>query len=80
MIINFKFGFEFNGFIYGWHKKELYRLPTTKGNRSYTLIKVGTYEGGYYVGRRMKSNRQVKAMTHYINKKVEIIESDDLPF
>jgi hypothetical protein len=80
MIIHFKFGFEFNGLMYGWHKKELYRLPTTKNNRHYTLMKVGRYANGYYVGRRMKSDAIVKSMTRFINVKVEIIEDDQMPF
>lgn len=80
MIIEFNYGFEFNGFIYGWKDKDLYRLPTNRGNRHYPLKKVGKYEGGYYVGRRMKSIAQVKSMTHFINKKVEIIEHSDVPF
>lgn len=80
MILEFSYGFKFNGFLYGWKDKELYRLPITRNNRHYPLMKVGRYEGGYYVGRRMKSDKQVKSMTHFINEKVEIIESSDLPF
>ncbi len=40
MILKFKYGFEYNDFLYGWNNKELYRLPSKSGNKSYGLKKL----------------------------------------
>lgn len=41
MIIDFKYGFEHRGFLYGWYKKELYRLPSVgKDNRKHGIKKL----------------------------------------
>jgi len=80
MILKYKYGFEFNGVLFGWKDKELYRLPQMIGKRFYPLKKCGSYEGGYHVCRKRKSIQQLKSMTHFINFEVEEIESSDCPF
>ena len=39
MTIEFKYGFEFEGFLFGWHKKELYRLPSLSSDGKKLSIK-----------------------------------------
>lgn len=84
MKIYFKKGFYFKGYLYGWRKKELYRLPkvTTKGY--YTLMKlkkckVGNSEG-YNIARSKKSLKQLEAFTTDINYIYEKITDEDCPF
>ena len=84
MIISFKFGFKFNGILYGFNDKKLYRLPQMIGLRFYPLlelpqINVGNTKG-YLVGSKRKSMIQIKSMTHFINENIEIINDSDCPF
>jgi hypothetical protein len=67
MIIDFKYGFEYNGFLFGWHKKELYRLPSVSKGKSYgikklSIIKVGN-DKGYRVKREKMSIKKIVEMT-----------------
>lgn len=82
MILNFKYGLEFNGIIYGWKDKELYRLPQMIGKRFYPLKKCGTcFEGnGYLLLGKRKSIKQLESMTILINKKISKVVSSDCPF
>lgn len=85
MKIEFKHGFNYKGVLYGWKDKQLYRLPTFIKKRFYPLKELKTWKRngidvGYYVGQERKSFVQLKSMTISINKKIDIIEDDDLPF
>ena len=81
MIIKYKYGFEYNGKIYGWKNKELYRLPQMIGDRFYSKIKCAKWgDKGYYLGADRKSHKQLKAMTYYINHEEEVIDHHDCPF
>ena len=84
MKLKFKYGFNYKDFLYGWLKKELYRLPSTSGNKSYglkrlSLIKVGVGEG-YRLKKDKLSVLQCKNMAVEINKVITVInDTIDLP-
>ena len=84
MIISFKYGFEHDDFIFGWHKKELYRLPILVKGRKYglkklSLINVGRQQG-YRVKRQKLSIEQLRQKTIFINRQVEVIQGvPDMP-
>lgn len=80
MIIKFKYGCFVNDTLYGWSKRELYRLPQKIGNRFYPLKKVGKYKELYYVGKTLKSKAQLESMTVVIDKEVSLIRDSDVPF
>ena len=82
MIIKYNRGFEYNGILYGWKEKKLYRLPQTISGKEYPLkevpmIKVGS-KTGYLLRGMRKSLSQVKGMTTEIDFTLEVIESDDI--
>lgn len=87
MIINYKYGFDFEGILYGWkpnEKLKLYRMPQMIGKRFYPLkelklIDVGNTKG-FYVGSKKKSIAQLKDMTVFINYKYQVISDKDCPF
>jgi hypothetical protein len=73
MIWNFKYGFEYKGFNFGWKDKKLFRLPSEKNLRNYPLkelklIKIGNKEG-YRVVRDKKTINQLMEITETINFK-----------
>ena len=85
MILDFVYGIEYKGFIYGWNKRELYRLPSESGNRSYRLKKLNTIMVGNQIGYHLKrtkfSIKQLKSMTILIPKvSINIFSSNDLPY
>jgi hypothetical protein len=84
MIYIFKFGFFNKSILYGWHKKELYRLPQVIGKRFYPLKKLNQIDvnnrKGYLVGSQRKSLAQLENITIFIDKKIQTIKDDDCPF
>lgn len=78
MNIIFKYGFEYDGFLYGWNKKELYRLPSKSGNKSYGLKKLDKINVGNTFGYRLKGAKlsiyQLKQLTTEINIEIPVIE------
>lgn len=89
MIIRYKYGFKFNGVLYGWMERNLYRLPQMIGKRFYPLKEVpyieqkrksGMFKGYRLYGNVRKSIKQIQSMTHYIDFEHEIIENIDTPF
>ena len=86
MIIKYKYGFDFNGILYGWKSKELYRMPQNIGKRFYPLkqLELKTWNNGltrgYLVGKKRKSLEQLKAMTIFINHEDQVILDENLPF
>lgn len=86
MIIKYTKGFIFNGVIYGWKDKDLYRLPQVIGKRFYPAFKCKPYTNdkqeniGYYVGRKRKSISQLRDMTVSVNFERQIIKDKDCPF
>jgi hypothetical protein len=84
MIIKFKYGFEYDGFLYGWNNKDLYRLPSTSGNKSYGLKKLDAIVVGNGIGYRIKkqklSLKQLKDKTIFIDKEYQVInDTVDIP-
>lgn len=79
MTLKFKNGFVYDGFTYGWNKKELYRLPSTsKDNKSYGLKKLDLIDIGFQKGYRIKRQKftveQLASRTVEINREVKIIK------
>lgn len=85
MIIHYKFGFVFEGKLYGWKDKRLYKLPQEVNGRFYGLLECKKWkrngkELGYFLGDKAKSTSQLLSMTHFIDKKIDVINDDDVPF
>ncbi len=80
--MNFKYGFLYQGVKYGWFKKDLYRLPFTKGKRSYGLKKIHPVRLGkvYNLQRGQKTIAQMQLMTIPVDWKVIIHSGKDCPF
>ena len=82
MIINYIYGFKFEGILYGWTKDwELHKLPQTIKGITYAkkeleLIDVGKQKG-YLVGCKRKSIPQLKDMTVFINFEYQTISDKD---
>ena len=84
MIIKFKYGFEYDGFLYGWNNKDLYRLPSTSGNKSYGLKKLDAIVVGngiwYRIKKQKLSLKQLKDKTIFIDKEYQVInDTVDIP-
>lgn len=73
MITNFKYGFEYKSFNFGWKDKVLYRLPSQKNLKTYPLKKLSLIEignkKGYRVCRDKKTIDQLMEITEVINYK-----------
>jgi len=85
MILIFKYGFEFNGFLFGWNSKELYRLPSVSGVKHYGLKKLPQITVGNKIGYRIKREKftidQLKYKTQLIKPiEINILKDKDLPF
>jgi hypothetical protein len=83
-IINFKFGFEHKGFLFGWHKKELYRLPSVSiNNKKYGIKKLNLIDIGNTKGYRLKKDKftvtQCVEMTRLIEEAVKTYEEKNIP-
>ena len=88
MIVNYVFGFKFDGILYGFKEKKLFRLPQMIGLRFYPLKEVPLREeiigksewNGYLLRGKRKSFAQIKSMTVFINETIEEVEDSDCPF
>lgn len=86
MIQIYKYGFEYKGMTFGWKNKELFRLPSTKNKRSYSLKKVPLItvgnKKGYRIVRDKKTIEQLMELTETINYKYVVNgkNDDDCPF
>lgn len=84
MIINFQYGFSHKDFIFGWHKKELYRLPSENSPHYYPLKKLKLIKVGKQKGYRCKKDKlslkQLSSKTIFIGKKISIIQDKNCPF
>lgn len=84
-VLNFKYGFDYKSFQFGWLDKELYRLPSKTGNRFFPLKKLKKIKVGKGYGYRVKRDKlsliQLEAKTKVINKKIKTIDkNNDTPF
>ena len=87
MIIEINHGFVHSGMLFGWHEKELYRLPQMFNGRSYGFKKVNIFhckKRNKQFFQCYKSDLtldQVKHKTVVIPKVViNIVNSEDCPF
>lgn len=80
----YKFGFEYKGVIYGWKFKKLYKLPYTKGLRSYQLKEIPMHcpksTALYNIQRDKFSLKQLKEKTIEINVSIISLIDYDCPF
>lgn len=83
MTIKFEHGFIYEDFTYGWNNEELYRLPSTSGNKSFGLKKLNEIMIGAKIGYRIKGQKftiqQLKDRTIIVDKEFKIIESPHIP-
>ena len=83
-VIIYSFGFEFDGIIFCWKNKELYRMPHVKDNRNYKKRKLelqkigGSY--GYFICGIPKSLTNLKSITKRIDHKEFMNINSDVPF
>lgn len=86
MIWNFKYGFTYKEFNFGWRNKKLFRLPTIKNLKSYPIKELSTIDvgnkKGYRVVRDKKTIEQLMELTEIINYKYVVNGKgdDDCPF
>ena len=86
MIRNYRYGFNYKNFTFGWFKKELYRLPSKSGLSFYPLKKLNLIDvgnkKGYRIVRDKKTIDQLKELTEVINFEYVINgkQSEDTPF
>jgi len=86
MIKKIRYGFLFEGIEYGWIDKELYRLPSLKGNRNLpfkklNLVIIGKSEG-YRLSGKPKTIKQLEEFSEVINYELVLNGkgSKDCPF
>jgi hypothetical protein len=83
MVIRFSYGFTYKGMLYGWYRKELYRLPTKVGDRQYGVKKLTQIMVGCQIGYRIKRDRktieQLRQKTVILNEEVSIVTDFDIP-
>lgn len=77
-----KHGLNYNGIIYGWIKKKLYRLPyfNTKTKRSYDLKEVKEIGNHYLIARNKVNKITVKNKTTVINTEIIMYNEQLTPF
>jgi hypothetical protein len=80
----YSFGFTFDGILFCWKKKELYRMPYSRGNRNYKKRKLSFHKSGgsygYSICGKPKSMTNLEDITTNIHhKEVELI-AGDCPF
>lgn len=88
-IMTFDYGFEKNGFRFGWKDKdfrELYRLPSEINGRFYSakkmnIIKIGKQEGYRICGKKLTLH-QLESLTCLFSEKIILNEfrNKNLPF
>lgn len=77
-----KYGFIYNGVMYGWINKQLYRLPyfNEKTKRSYQLAEVKKIGNHFLISRNKVHFESVKNRTTEINFNFNHFEEKDCPF
>lgn len=80
----YKYGFEYNGILYGWKNKKLFKLPYVKDKRSYQLKEIPLYlfKATFVanIQRKKLTLNKLKFLTEEINYKLETIEASECPF
>ena len=77
-----KYGLTYNGILYGWIKKKLYRLPyfNTKTKRSYDLKEVKQIGNHYLISRNKVNLLTLKNKTMVINTEIIVYNEPLTPF
>jgi len=77
-----KHGLTYNGILYGWIKKKLYRLPyfNEKTKRSYELKEVKEIGNHYLIARNKVNKLTVKNKTVVINASITVFNEPLTPF
>jgi hypothetical protein len=82
--MQFKYGLIYMGVQYGWHKKQLYRLPFTRNNRSYNLKLINPIVIGsttcYNLQRNKVTIKRIETLTTKIDWFVEVVTEIPCPF
>ena len=80
----YNYGFEYKGTRYVWKSKKLFRLPYTKGLRSYSFKEIPTYcfksTIVYNIQRTKLTQNRLKELTKKVNWTHEFLIDDDCPF
>ena len=81
--MTFSAGFTMEGKVYGWHEKQLYRLPYTKGTKSFALRKMSPGRIGvttvYFVGGKKRTIGSMISISSDLIPPVEIFTHPDMP-
>ena len=82
--LQFIYGFTYKNVNYGWKDKKLYKLPYLKYNRSYNLKEIPFYVFKativYNIQRQKLTINKLKLLTKKIDYKLEIVETNEIPF
>ncbi len=83
-VIIYSFGFEFDGIMFCWKHKELYRMPYTRGTRSYEKRKLIQKKNGgslsYSICGHPKSMSNLDEITKRIHYEEVVNIDDGCPF
>lgn len=84
MLHNYKYGFTYKGFKFGWRDKKLYRLPSIVNNRFYPIKELSEImihnKVGYRIVRDKKTIEQLKEITVQIDYDHVTVSDKDCPF
>ena len=77
-----KYGLNYNGILYGWINKKLYRLPyfNPKTKRSYDIKEVKQIGNHYLISRNKVNLMTLKNKTTRINTEIIIYNEPLTPF
>jgi len=80
----YNFGFEYKGARYVWKSKKLFRLPYTKGLRTYSFKEIPFYcfksTIVYNIQRTKLTINRLETMTIKVDWTHDIFINDDCPF
>jgi hypothetical protein len=76
MLIHIQYGIEIDGNLFGWYKKELYKLPSFRKLKQ----QVNNTSKCYYLNREKYSLKRLKDLTVKINYDINVSHPDDIPF
>lgn len=75
MILHIQYGIEVNNALYGWHKKELYKLPEFRKLKQ----QLNNTSKCYYINREKYSMKRLKDLTSIINYEIHY-KDKECPF
>jgi len=76
MLVHIQFGIEVDGDLYGWYKKELYKLPQFRKLKQ----QLNNTSKCYYISREKCSMVRLKELTKVLDLNIEVPNEKDLPF